>query len=392
MPDEIRPTIPSSGPEFTPSAPSKKTSTIVKIVVALVVLGFIVSGGALYARVWDPVWNPFRPAPAEVIEKMRMKMEEVKTSHSKVSLSLKSELDKGEEIISPLPEVKAFMVINSDLDITDPDSPETTTIFEVNGEITNQGRFSLRAETKTVANVSYIKINIPDYLSPYFKRTGIDLNKVNNRWIKIEEDSFGNLQGIYPIPQQKSQQELRQKFKKLFEENKIYYVKKELPDQEINGKRMYHYILTLDREKLKELIPEIFKISMENSSQSLPSNFQLMNSFLVGKITESIDEFLEKIGEISFDVWIDKKDLYLYKLKGKKEIDITELTQGKTTGKLTLGIEINYSQFNQEMKVEPPEESIPLQELLPEKSVINLPYQVSPPSGFQQQEIIPPTF
>ncbi|MDP2910359.1 MAG: hypothetical protein Q8N58_01045, partial [bacterium] len=41
---------------------------IIKIGIAAVVGVLVLTGVALAARIWDPVWNPFRPEPEEVME------------------------------------------------------------------------------------------------------------------------------------------------------------------------------------------------------------------------------------------------------------------------------------------------------------------------------------
>ena len=74
---------------YYPSPPQKKKSKILWIIIGgiiLVVVGGIL--GALATRVWDPLWNPFRPEPTEVIEKMTLEMEKLKTLHSRTKLEI----------------------------------------------------------------------------------------------------------------------------------------------------------------------------------------------------------------------------------------------------------------------------------------------------------------
>lgn len=56
----------------------------------LILLGGLVI--VLAARIWDPLWNPFRPRPEKVLERMILKMKELKTveSENKISLAVQS--------------------------------------------------------------------------------------------------------------------------------------------------------------------------------------------------------------------------------------------------------------------------------------------------------------
>jgi hypothetical protein len=77
--------------------------------------GIIILAGGIgtlfYLRIFDPLWNPFRPEPEEVILKMEKKMKDLKTWHSDLKGELKIE-NKKEFIIS----LENF----NDFDNTDP--------------------------------------------------------------------------------------------------------------------------------------------------------------------------------------------------------------------------------------------------------------------------------
>ncbi len=68
-----------------------------------------------------------------------------------------------------------------------------------------------------------------------------------------------------PDLSKEQQEKIREEVKKLFKEKKVYNVKKKMPDEEIAGKKTYHYLLSLDREKIKEVTPELFSIMEESS-------------------------------------------------------------------------------------------------------------------------------
>ena len=114
-----------------------------------------------------------------------------------------------------------------------------------------------------------------------------------------------------------------------------------MPDEKINGKMAYHYILSLDREKIKEIMPELLGIAMESSKKS--SN-GMLGTADIEKITQSIDEFLKKINGLNIELWIGKKDFLLYEVKIDKEIEASALEKG-TNGKLTINFDLVLSKI-----------------------------------------------
>lgn len=46
-------------------------------------MGVVGVGTSLATRVWDPLWNPFRPNPEKVLAKTASQMKELKTYHNK---------------------------------------------------------------------------------------------------------------------------------------------------------------------------------------------------------------------------------------------------------------------------------------------------------------------
>jgi len=349
-----------SGPEFIPKTPPQKSlAFLVKLIVGIVITAGVVGGGALVSRVWDPVWNPFRPSPEEVLSQMQEKMETVETFHTKgkVFFSIKPE---GQE------EAKITLNFSGDSDVTNLEVQKMAGEFDINAFLPQQWQFTLKLESKVIGEDSYIKAEIPSYLYYFLTLAyGIDAQKINNRWIQFNKEALSSLSESYSQEElSKEQQEaLMERFKEILSGRKVYYVKAELPDEKINGRNSYHYEIALDRQGLKEALPELLEALMEISGQQL-GGFE--SAFMTGGIAQAIDEFLGKVGEITGEVWIGKKDMYLYKIKGEKEIDVSKLlegSEGKELGKVTLRVEINYSNFNQEIKIEAPKEFIPFEEI-----------------------------
>lgn len=371
----------SPTPPFISETPSNGLrGLIIKIVVGVVVILVVGIGVALGARIWDPLWNPFRPEPEEVMEKMATKMKELKTIHSKVKIEFKMIDEKLKQ------EMQISVSLNSDSDVTDPKNSKVAINFGFEMTSFKIENLLLRGENKTIGDASYLKldtIEIPSELAPLLMMLGIDLNKIQGQWIKLDKEVSESLTGKASglEASEEEQQKLREKLLKLFKEKKVYYVKEELPDQKIEGKKAYHYVLALNREKIKEVIPELFEIIAESSEEETLGG-ELGTAFMVGGITESIDRFLEKIGGIDIEVWIGKKDKLLYKAKIEKEIDASKLEKS-AKGKMIIKFNVEFSNFNEPITIEEPKNFIEAKDLIPITPFPFFPTTPSYPSSYQ---------
>lgn len=375
------------GPEMSPTSsfvsatPSKgPLRLIIKIVVGVVVILMVGIGVALGTRIWDPLWNPFRPEPEEVMEKMATKMKELKTIHSEVKIEFKmidEKLKQGMQI---------SVSLNSDSDVTDPKNSKEAVNFSF--EMTNlkAENLLLGGENRITGDTSYLKldtIEISSEFVPLLMMFGIDLSKIQGQWIKLDKEVLESLTGRASGPEvsEEEQEKLREKLLRLFKEKKVYYVKEELPDQKIEGKKAYHYVLALDREKIKEVIPELFKITTESSKEEIPVG-EFGTAFMAGGIAESIDRFLEKIGGIDIEVWIGKKDGLLYKAKLEKEIDASKIEKG-AKGKMIIKVNVEFSNFNEPTTIEAPKDFIEAKDLIPVTPSPFFPTTSSYPDSYQ---------
>ncbi len=345
-----------------PSVTSKKSSAVViKIIAGVVVLGVIGTGICLGTRVWDPLWNPFRPSPEKVIEEMLANMKEVKILHSKVRIAIEAKDEEGIEMAISL-------LMNNDSDATDPKNLKVSTDFDAT--ITALGlkeKFFLAGESRGIGEASYLKmakIDIPSDFQPLLMILGINLDEIIGQWIKIDKEALENLTGQTYVPQEISEDEqeaMIKKLQELFEERKVYYVKEEMPDEEINGKKAYHYLLALDKEEIKKVIPEMFKIIIESSGQSLGVD-EFTTAFIVEGLAESINKSLEKVGDITAEMWIGKKDKLFYKIEGEKEIDLDKFDK-QAKGIIDVKIGFEFSNFNQPVEIKVPETFKSLEEI-----------------------------
>lgn len=401
--EEIKPTTPSPF-YFEPTPSTRKKLVILKVIACVIIPVVIGAGIALATRVWDPLWNPFRPSPEEVIGEMAVETGRLKTVHSRTKIEITGKEDAKEVF-------KLSMDFAGDSDNTDPENPKSTGEFY--SVLAFEGtQFSLAGENKIIGEDSYIKLTtIPafPFLEPFFNMLGLDLNQLKDQWIKLDLEEFmKELMEISGVPvtsemeqeleeAEQRQQEMIQKFQALIKDKKLYIVKREYPDKEVRSEKTYHYLVALNEKEIKKIIPELYKILIDTMKFG-PSPTEEQWQEFQEELSRELDKFFAKVGEISAQVWIGKKDYLLYKIKGEKEIDLSKFQeqergvvplppQSKPTGMITIGLEINFSNFNQPLIIEAPGEYKTLEEIfkIPAFFPSSIPYSPElefPSSGF----------
>ncbi len=336
-------------PSFSISeTPKKGGSNFIKIIAVLIIWGVSGIGICLATRVWDPIWSPFRPTPEQVLQKMMNQMEGLRTYCDKTIFAVNF---KNKQ------ELKIDGDFAIDNDETNPDNPKSAAKFNLN--LATEGmQFSLAGETKTIGETIYFKLTtIPalPMLEPFFAIMGIDLQQIKNQWIKFDMGEFKK----ETEKQTEKQKELKRNLKELIANKNFFIVKAELPDEKINGIKTYHYAVALNNEEVKKIIPELLKIAGEEGG-TMPLPIDIEES------QEKIDEFLNKVGEITADVWIGKKDLYLYKLELDKEIDLNRFEDNEK-GTIAIEFTTEFSKFNQPIETTVPGEFKTIKEIFTPK-------------------------
>jgi len=336
----------------------KKIRIVVKVVAGAGILIFVGAGVVLASRVWDPFWNPFRPNPRKVIGKMIEKMVEVKTFHSNARARIKTSGDQPAQML---------IKIDGDSDIADSQNPRTASNFKFRIEEEKEGYLFLEGKIKSVKDASYLKLDRVD-LSPelkfYLEMLGINESKIIGQWFKINKTTEGAKGGSEQLELPKGEQEKAKKeVIELLKKRRIYTVKK-MPDEEINGKKAYHYILSLNKKEVKKMIPELFDIVKKYSNKESKEELNKAGTAEIEKIKQSIDEFFEKINGLDIEVWIGREDYLLYKVKADKGIEMGALEKG-SKGSLEVSFDLTLSKFNQPMKIEMPQKFLDMNDLLP---------------------------
>ncbi len=299
--NKIDPRFPRFG---SPRRRLQKGAALVAVIIAVIVLAVLGAGVSLATRAWDPLWNPFRPEPEEVVDKMISKMAEVETLNMDMSLSGGTESDRVDL------DSKISVSAKEEKAKGDYSFSFTSEKISISGNV----------EAISLKDEIYIKVNSISLPQSYG-----DISEFEGKWVKFsppgQASQQWNIEGL----------------------ESIYSVKKELKDEKVDKVSSYHYILFLEKDGLKEWIEGLMK---EESS-----------NLLTGSLKRQIDKMTEELSALEINVWIGKKDSFL------KKVEI-EKTFASEEGGGSLEASIRFSEFNQPLLIEAPKEFLSFEEVM----------------------------
>ncbi|OGE88978.1 MAG: hypothetical protein A3J07_04740 [Candidatus Doudnabacteria bacterium RIFCSPLOWO2_02_FULL_49_13] len=184
--------------------------------------------------------------------------------------------------------------------------------------------FVFGVETKTLTKTVYIKLDqVPDL-------GFIDLSKIKNIWIKIDESELGQSSaGDELTPEQK------RKLRELWDTSNPFSISAKLPDEKIDGAAVYRFQYQIDRERLKQFIA---------GSEQIATGHEMDD-------TEK-QELLKGVTFTTGELWIGKKDYYLRKITG----GVSASTESNSVGSGQVNWEFKMSNFNQPLNIQAPAE------------------------------------
>ncbi len=342
----------SAPAEMPMISPRKSGGSVIKIIGIVVILAVVGAGVALASRAWDPVWNPFRPNPGNVLALMIGKMEGVKSAHSETEINI----DATRSGMG-----KLNLKISGDSN-GDPIDMKGIMTFQLSVSENPSLSVSVKGEMRVLAGNVYFKISeikAPqlDFMAAMY---GMNLIDMTNKWV------------IAPIGQPANPQQtanISQNILDIANASDVYTLKKQLPNQTIDGQPVYHYVLTLDKDKL---IATMVKIMDEVSRQDIQaggSSAQQQVAFLLdsGAVTGMLSQILENLGPIDIQMLIGRNDYALYGTSLSKEIDLSKLFPGYIQNQEIIGLEIKTmnSKFGETVNVAVPEAFQVIEEWLP---------------------------
>ena len=338
------------GREPGAASPPSRSSAAIKAAL----LAIVIAGAALGAVFYGKIKN----SPERIIAEMEEEMSEVKTFSGDISVEIKA-AEKGK------PPFSLTAASKSDIDRTKDENQKS----EGNLKITLAAggiSFDFSIDYRSIGEESYLKIvsspPLP-FLAP--------LAAMGGQWVKMDEKS---LLSMYPEEMREElekkaeenrakQKEMKEKaeaaFKKVLAGKKVYSFRKELAEEEVNGRPARHYLVAFDKAVLKDLIVEMYGLAAPEMEAEIKTGVVPAKE----EFAAELGEFLDKIGEINAEIWIGKKEKYLYRTKFSKEIDFA-LFDSESEGTFSVSADITLSEFNKPLKIVPPEEYKALDEIL----------------------------
>lgn len=317
-----------------------------KVVILIIALVFIAGGVVLATGIYDPYWNPFRPNPAKVLANAMLKSQQAKSMHSKIDASFKVSASGQNGDIS--------IILDGDSDLSNTADPKINMNFDL---AANPGANVLSGALRIVNKKAYFNLkefNLPA-ISFFATQNGLDFSKAKNIWIEASEAE--TLSGVAPSSTPESLA-LQEKVRKIFAENPdIYNIKKQLADETIDGQKNYHYLISINNQKLSEVVGKIISASMDANNANSP--------IAVGAVKGALIEMLNNIGEINIDVFIGKKDNYIYRTKLDKRINLSAISP-MIDGILDVKLEVNNTKFGQPVNIVAPAPSKKMEDVFPE--------------------------
>lgn len=362
---------PQQGGEYPAPAMAfrpKRGRGILTAIIILIILGIIGAGSALAFRVWDPVWSPFRPSPDKVISGAITNLSSIKSYHSAMTMSAD---------VKSIYSGKLSLLVTMDSDITDPKNLKTQEDLDISlaGDFFGTGSpstYSAKIGLKAIGSDMYASlVDIdPATAALVSAQQGADANSLKGVWVKVSQADIQQLQqnnsGSAPAPSFNPadyQNQLRA-IEKAIIDSKVYTVKQQLPDQEMAGQKVYHYLIALDNAKLADLIANFAQKLAESIGSNLPSGLQGVSSAAdLAASKDQISGLLDKLGETDINLFIGKNDGMLYGFETEKNLDLGKISGGMIAGTADLVYKLDNSSFNQPADIRAPLNSQNLEDM-----------------------------
>jgi len=373
------------------------------LLIILIFLGILIFL-LLYTNLWSPSWNPFRPAPQIVLAKMALKMKNTKAFYIEGLIQTKENKKgryhpwrKEEEPEETFSKTDSELKFNFGIDRKAKGDPDFSLGLE--GKTHKENKYGWRKEPRIFDSSNSVKFKkVKDNFYLLADVSGEPLPE--NQWIRIEQDRLGELLVFLitegrdvgleiQIPKEK-QEELIEIIIKKFIGAKFYKIEKELPDERINGKMAYHYLISLDKREIKKLssdilsevaewLVECMSFSPQTSTEFyFPSEeYFLAPSFYLIELNlalqQGIEDLFEKLQGVDVEIWIGKKDNYLYRIRLKKERDLVDYYEKNQhslaredilEADISVLADVHFSKFNELPEITPPSEYINLGEII----------------------------
>lgn len=308
--------------------------------VGAVVLGvFLLSSGAV-----NPSWNPFKQPPSgEILETAIYNLS--KAEKMKITALIDLNIEGSKKIIGALNLSQTFDHSNKE---------QKKNLTDFNLAINIEGmELSASAEMIGIDKNLYLKI---DSLPPYLP-LGVDVETLKNQWLLVDPVKL-NLFGFHASTSDevKNIQDAAflNELKALVVNKKIFKLKRDLGKEIIDNQTTSRYVVEIDKQTVKEFLPQIFVAINKQIPNSGDANYQQELRKSLDELQQNFDEAWKMLGGFNFDVWIDENIQILRKVKFVKEIQ-----------KNKIAIEIVFTDFGKDFAIEKPLDFKPIENVLP---------------------------
>ena len=316
-------------------------------IISLIVLGLLllILTILFYTRVINTSWNPFN-----LIETRRVYVGIRNLSQEKIK---DYDIEGGVGFLSKERTLPGFNVNFSLIGTSDNSEQNPKLLSDVKIWTELLGfEVSLKAKTMLLNQNFYFFItDIPKI--PFASTSSLEAMK--NNWVKasIPENYF------------QVKEEISKELKNLLGRKNIIVVEKKYKNETVNGNECYHYLVKVKPKALKSLILDALKKAKESGKQNGNVN-EIKLQEAIDNFSKNFDENYQKLGDLSFDVWITKKDKILTKVKFYKEIDLSQFSPKieKQPVILTLKLDGLFEKRNEKLMIQEPKEYKNFQEIL----------------------------
>lgn len=272
-----------------------------KKIIAGIILLLLLGGIGLIFDINNPTFGFFTKSPEEILNDGVVKTINYDSFTYKLNASTKA--SAGEILSITFPEIKYSINIEGVAKREESSSPLKTYEKIELGGATEGAKMVLKGEIINNNKASFTKIKT------FPTSFGEDSFSPKNEW--IQNNSYSN-------PIQKISNE---KFNNLFSLKKV-----------LGPKKDYHYLVTLNKKEAKNLISSYLE---ENERFSKPETKKMTEE----KLYKLVDNFNSE-----FEVWLDRKDHYLKKIKFINESEDSSQE-----------FSLEFSNFNKKVTIETPD-------------------------------------
>ncbi|PIS38792.1 MAG: hypothetical protein COT34_01855 [Candidatus Nealsonbacteria bacterium CG08_land_8_20_14_0_20_43_11] len=349
--DTLEPFIASPRTEpagLGPAKSKRKVFAIIAVIVGLMIIGGGAGGYFYYSQL-----------PETVFRKVAQKAAIIKSFDYKGEVA--GEINFVNDFLGGLEEssaeakeenLKFSLTALGGVDFHDLKKPQFSSLLSFSGEDNNE-KVNLGIEMRLIDKVFYAQIT---ELPELGQETGFDTSGLKNQWLKIDpaalEKEFSAMSSGAVPEEEKEKSELSDEQIKEIQEalNQQWekWMKKvmRLTDEKIEGAKTYHYKVPIDKVEIKDLVLKIGKI-VEGKEVSK-------------EVVEDLDESLKATDFGDLEIWIGKKDFFVYKIS--QSMTIKNLKDEKIGAKYQWTLLLK--NFNQPVTIEVPKSATPLEELL----------------------------